>query len=202
MFVVIGRMELFFENELLRQNRAGADCYDALMAEALPYAIAVLCYVFDPEGRVLLLHRAKPPNHELYSPPGGKLEQATGESPLACAVRELEEETGVVADRSELHLTGLISETAFGDAQHWLMFLYELTRPVTLAPARFREGSLEWHDPANLVNLPMPETDRQVIWPLFWRYRGRFFSAHIDCGGGEMTWRLEQPACDVAGTTT
>jgi len=171
------------------------------MAEELPYAIAVLCYVFDEQGRVLLLHRAKPPNHALYSPPGGKLEQASGESPTACAIRELEEETGLTVDAGELHLTGMISERAYGDAQHWLMFLYELTRPVTVTPADFREGRLTWQDTESLTDLPMPETDRQVIWPLFWQYRGRFFSAHIDCAGGMVTWRLEQPAADAAQVT-
>jgi 8-oxo-dGTP diphosphatase len=172
------------------------------VSEALPYRIAVLCYLFDEPGRVLLLHRSKPPNIELYSPPGGKLEQTTGESPTACAVREIEEETGLTADPAELHLTGIVSETAYGDENHWLMFLYELTRPVTVTPCRFREGALEWHDPAELERLPIPETDRQVLWPLFWRYRGAFFTAHIDCTGGQLAWRLEQPARDAVRVTS
>ena len=57
------------------------------MTEPLPYKIAVLCYLFDREGRVLLLHRERPPNRGLYSPVGGKLEQSLGESPTACAIR-------------------------------------------------------------------------------------------------------------------
>jgi 8-oxo-dGTP diphosphatase len=167
------------------------------MANELPYRIAVLCYLFDDEGRVLLLHRSKPPNHDLYSPPGGKLDQSTGESPAACAVREIAEEVGLDVSPDQLHLTGIVSERAYGQACHWLMFLYELAGPVQVTPARFREGMLEWHEPANLGNLPIPATDRQVIWPLFWRYRGHFFSAHIDCSGSNLTWRLEQPAADA-----
>jgi 8-oxo-dGTP diphosphatase len=168
------------------------------MAEAMPYQIAVLCYVFDEAGRVLLLHRAKPPNHELYSPPGGKLDQASGESPVACASRELAEEVGLHVGPGDLHLTGMVSERAYEGAGHWLMFLFELTFTVSLTPAAFREGTLGWHHPSELVNLPIPETDRQVIWPLFWRYRGQFFSAHIDCSGKHLSWRLEQPAAKVA----
>lgn len=175
----------------------GAGWYDDAMGDALPYQIAVLCYLFDDAGRVLLLHRAKPPNDALYSPPGGKLDQSTGESPAACAAREIAEEVGLTVEPHELHLTGLVSERAYGGRSHWLMFLYELTRPVQVTPAAFREGTLEWHDPAELVNLSLPETDRQVIWPLFWRYRGQFFSAHIDCSGSTLTWRLEQPATDA-----
>jgi len=167
------------------------------MGESLPYQIAVLCYVFDQAGRVLLLHRSKPPNHELYSPPGGKLDQASGESPAQCAARELAEEADLEVSPSSLHLTGIVSERAFEGAGHWLMFLYEVGGAVEVAPTRFREGTLGWHNPAELVNLPIPETDRQVIWPLFWRYRGRFFAAHIDCSGKNLSWRLEQPAADA-----
>jgi 8-oxo-dGTP diphosphatase len=172
------------------------------MATDLPYAIAVLAYLFDAEGRVLLLHRAKPPNHELYSPPGGKLEQAQGESPTACAVREIAEETGVEVAPEALHLTGIVSEQAYGGEVHWLMFLYEVVHPVSVPAGGFREGTLEWHNPSELVNLPMPDTDRHVIWPLFWRYRGRFFMAHIDCRAGGLAWHLEQPAEDVARVTS
>ncbi len=32
----------------------------------LPYKIAVLCYLFDEQGRVLLLHRKKQPNLDYW----------------------------------------------------------------------------------------------------------------------------------------
>ncbi|MFW6059688.1 MAG: NUDIX hydrolase [Phycisphaeraceae bacterium] len=167
------------------------------MPEALPYEIAVLCYLFDDAGRVLLLHRRKEPNLDLYSPVGGKLTREHGESPTSCALREIEEETGLTVAAHELHLTGIISEAGYGDEGHWLMFLYEVNRPVQVEAVEFREGRLEWHDPARLPELPIPQTDREVLWPLFWRYRGRFFMAHIDCHGGTLHWRLEQPADDA-----
>ena len=164
------------------------------MSAALPYQIAVLCYLFDARGQVLLLHRRKPPNMDLYSPIGGKLEQAVGESPTACAVREIQEETGLVIPPEQLHLTGIVSETGYLDQMHWLMFLYEVTQPVQLTPGSFDEGRLEWHDPAQLAALPLPETDRHVLWPLFWRYRGKFFMVHINCQNNKLSWRIEQPA--------
>ncbi|MEX0655225.1 MAG: NUDIX domain-containing protein [Phycisphaeraceae bacterium] len=169
------------------------------MTQVLPYQIAVLCYLFDQDGRVLLLHRRKPPNRDLYSPIGGKLERDHGESPTACAVREIHEEADLTLTPSELHLTGIVSETAFGQETHWLMFLYEVTHPVVIERTEFREGRLEWHDPATIAKLPLPETDRRVIWPLFWRYRHRFFMAHIDCRGETLRWQIEQPAADAAG---
>ena len=164
----------------------------AAMSDELPYKIAVLCYLFDERDRVLLLHRCKPPNQDLYSPIGGKLEQAIGESPTVCAQREIMEETQLRVEIEDLHLTGIVSERAFGGDTHWLMFLYEVTRPVELGRMVFDEGVLGWHERCDIENLAIPQTDREVIWPLFWRYRGRFFAVHIDCTGDQMQWRLEQ----------
>lgn len=164
----------------------------------LPYKIAVLCYLFDQQGRVLLLHRVKPPNRDLYSPIGGKLETTIGESPTACAVREIQEEVGLDVSPNELHLTGIVSENAYEGQTHWLMFLYELTRPVELPEEamEFDEGRLEWHDRDSILSLPIPSTDRSVIWPLFWQHRGSFFAVHIDCSAQPGRWRLEQPGQD------
>ncbi len=167
----------------------------------LPYTIATLCYLFDAEGRVLLLHRRKPPNRDLYSPIGGKLETSLGESPTQCAVREVFEETGLTVDASEMHLTGIVSEAGYEDAGHWLMFLYELVKPVVLTPRDFDEGRLEWHDPDEIEHLPMPATDRDHLWPLFWEHRGGFFAAHLDCRGGRIVRHLDRtlPAGPAAG---
>jgi 8-oxo-dGTP diphosphatase len=173
------------------------------MPGELPYKIAVLCYLFDARGRVLLLHRRKPPNRDLYSPVGGKLDQASGESPAACALREIAEETGLSVRSGDLHLTGIVSEAGYraagedDHASHWLMFLYEVTAPVDLTCTTFEEGRLEWHEPASIADLPIPETDRLIIWPLFWKYRGRFFSVHIDCAEEGLRWRLEQPSAEA-----
>jgi 8-oxo-dGTP diphosphatase len=167
------------------------------VSEALPYKIAALCFLFDENENVLLLHRCKPPNQHLYSPIGGKLEQGVGESPTSCAVREIHEEVGLSVTASDLHLTGIVSEDGYEGETHWLMFLYELTRPVSVERMTFDEGKLEWFAPDVINDLSIPETDRQVIWPLFWRYRRQFFAAHIHCGASELTWSLEQPACDV-----
>lgn len=164
----------------------------------LPYRVAVLCYLFDADGRVLLLHRKKPPNRDLYSPLGGKVETAEGESPTACAAREISEEAGVKVGIEDLRLAGIVSEKAFKHETHWLMFLYEVTRPVAVPHGQEAdgEGRLEWFTRAQLEALPLPETDREIIWPLFWKNResnpGKVFAVHIDCSGEKMAWRVEQ----------
>jgi len=167
------------------------------LSDPLPYKIAVLCYLFDEAGRLLLLHRVRPPNQDLYSPVGGKLEQSIGESPTTCAVREIHEETGLAVTAQDLHLTGIVSESGYEDSCHWLMYLYEVNHPVAVEPGTIDEGRLEWLDPDALAGLPIPQTDREVIWPLFWRYRGRFFAAHIDCVGKRLRCCVEQPASDA-----
>lgn len=163
------------------------------MDQSLPYRIAVLCYLFDQQGRVLLLHRRKPPNRHLFSPIGGKLKQEVGESPTACALREIREETGLTLEASQLHLTGIVSEAGYESESHWLMFLYEVTKPVSVTRTEFAEGALKWHGRDEIDQLAIPQTDRIVIWPLFWRFRRRFFVAHIFCHGEKLNWRVDQP---------
>ena len=150
----------------------------------LPYKIAVLCYLFDESGRVLMLHRSKQPNKGMYSPIGGKLEVAEGESPHDCACREIREEAGVEFSKDEIRMLGTISETAYEGETHWLIFLFEVTRPVRVDEVtrlEFDEGTLEWVDPDQVLERAIPETDRQVMWPNVRRHRGGFFVAHIDC---------------------
>lgn len=159
----------------------------------IPYKIAVLCYLYDETGRLLLLHRAQEPNKGLYSPIGGKLHMDEGESPAACALREIHEEVELEIDPADLHLTGLVSETAYLNQVHWLMFLYEVTRPVQVKRMEFREGTLEWHPWDDIPNLKIPETDRRVIYPLMRRFHDKFFHVHIDCRNGDFVWRLEHP---------
>src|SRR4051812_15597405 len=98
----------------------------------IPYKIAVLVYVFNDEGKLLLLHRRKPPNKDLYSPIGGKLEQQLGESPYGCALREIQEEIGIELGLDDIRMLGIVSERAYagggpqaGTESHWLMFCFE-----------------------------------------------------------------------------
>src|SRR5208283_621649 len=90
----------------------------------LPYRIAVLVFLENAAGEHLLLLRAKAPNKGVWSPIGGKLEMASGESPFECAVRETLEETGFRIGVADLHLFSMIAEKAYEGQSHWLMFLF------------------------------------------------------------------------------
>jgi 8-oxo-dGTP diphosphatase len=162
---------------------------------ALPYRIAVLCYLYDEAGRLLLLHRKKEPNTHMYSPIGGKLEAAIGESPHECALREIREESELSLDPSEIRLCGIVSEKAYQGRHHWLIFLFEVTRPIRHGEIRrtqFEEGTLEWHEVAKVADLPIPITDREVMWPNVQSHRGGFVMAHIDCREEPMRWTIDE----------
>lgn len=164
----------------------------------MPYRIACLCDLRDAHGRILLLRRIKAPNLGMASPIGGKLDVVDGESPAACAQREIREEAGLEISLERLHLVGLVSEQAFEGKGHWLMFVYRVLGPVEVEPHDMREGRLDWFEPGALEGLPLPETDRRIIWPLMRAAepktpsgRPGFFAVHIDCRSG-MSWRVEQ----------
>lgn len=158
-----------------------------------PYKIATLLYCFNEADEVLLLERAQEPNLGCWSPCGGKLIQDIGESPYACACREAEEEMGLKILPSDLHLTGIVSEHGYQGHAHWLMFLFEVKPRLTFVPAPHREGAFQFFKKSELSSLKMPQTDLEQIWPLFWKHRGGFFSAHCHCTAGDANlWMIEE----------
>ena len=177
---------------------------------SLPYKIATLCDLRDKDGRMLLLRRLKAPNFGMVSPIGGKLDVHTGESPAQCARREIAEEAGIDVPIDRLHLLGMISETAYEGKTHWLIFYYRVLGPVWVEPRQMREGELAWFHKHELAGLPVPETDRLIIFPQVDKHeaeylagraeRPGFFSVHIDCDDAGKTeenpsglrWVVEQ----------
>ncbi|MFI4881625.1 MAG: NUDIX hydrolase [Phycisphaerales bacterium JB064] len=175
-------------------------------AHDLPYKLACLCDLRDEQGRILLIERRKAPNQGLCSPIGGKLDTASGESPHQCAQREIMEEAGIDVPIERLHLMGLISERAFEGKGHWLMFYFRVLGAVDVPEREIPEGQLKWFEPGQIAGLPLPETDRQVIWPLVTSHDhdhlGRhdahrpdlpgLFAVHIDCRDEQLRWSVEQ----------
>lgn len=151
------------------------------MSASFPYKIAVLVFLENTAGEQLLLHRAKPPNLGAWSPIGGKLEVATGESPFQCAARETQEETGFAIETTDLHLFGMIAEKAYEGESHWLLFLFRCLRPIAHLPPDMEEGKFGFFSRAALEKLPLPETDRTALWPIYDRYKDQFVALRADC---------------------
>ncbi len=179
-----------------------------------PYKIAVLCELRDEQGRYLLIERAQSPNKGLFSPIGGKLETALGESPAQCAVREIHEEAGVELGVDQVELGGIIAECGYGAGSegsdgtdggaagggagggsgggtNWLMFWFRVKDPVRVAEQDTREGRLAWHERGAIPALALPQTDREIIWPLVLANPSTYFAIHIICDDGPIRWTQE-----------
>ena len=156
-----------------------------MSSPSLAYKIAVLVFLENQAGEQLLLLRAKPPNLGVWSPIGGKLETAIGESPFECAVRETHEETGHVITTADLHLFAMIAEKAYEGQSHWLMFLFRCQKPLTTLPPDISEGRFGFFSREKINEIPLPETDRTALWPIYDQHRERFVALKADCMPGQ-----------------
>lgn len=163
------------------------------MTSPLNYKLAVLVFLENPAGEQLLMLRAKPPNLGVWSPIGGKLETQLGESPFECAVRETQEETGLVLTIADLHLFAMIAEKAYEGQSHWLLFLFRAKLPIAALPPDIAEGRFGFFSRTAIDTLPIPETDRTALWPIYDRYRDRFVALRADCAPGRaLNVEIEQ----------
>jgi 8-oxo-dGTP diphosphatase len=159
----------------------------------LPHKISTLIYAFNRRDELLMLQRRDAPNAGLWSPFGGKLERATGESPHQCAAREAREETGLTFQPQDFHLAGMVAERAYEGTTHWLMFLFELKPRLDALPPPHEEGHFEFVPQEEVLKRDIPATDREVLWPLFLKHRRGFFSVSIACHPGEkLSWQVEE----------
>jgi 8-oxo-dGTP diphosphatase len=151
----------------------------------LSHKLAVLVFVENRAGEHLLIRRAKMPNLGNWSPIGGKVETAQGESPFECAVRETGEEAAFQIRTEDLHLFGMISEKAYEGQSHWLLFLFRCTKPIDHLPADIDEGQFGFFARDAIKDLSLPETDRTALWPIYDKYRDRFVALKADCMPGK-----------------
>ena len=151
------------------------------MQPPIAHKIAVLVFIQNEQGEQLLLLRAKAPNQGAWSPIGGKLETATGESPFECAVRETAEETGHIITTGDLHLFAMIAEKSYEGSAHWLMFIFNCKRPLPQLPPAMSEGRFGFFSRAAIEALAIPESDRNALWPIYDKHRGHFVALRADC---------------------
>lgn len=159
----------------------------------MQYKISVLVFLRNPAGEFLMLQRKKAPNDGLWSPIGGKLEMANGESPHQCAVRETREETGMEVETEDLHLFCMAAEKAYEGNGHWLMFLFECRKPIIELPNSIEEGHFDFFSREDIDSLPIPATDREGLWSIYDKYHKDFVALRVDCHpSSELDWTIEQ----------
>jgi hypothetical protein len=69
-------------------------------------------------------------------------------------------------------------------------------------PPHHAEGRFQFFARGALDGLNLPQTDREKIWPWFWRHRGGFFAAHCHCHpDGRNDWTLEESSVECRETS-
>ena len=132
--------------------------------------LATLVYV-RKNKHTLMLHRIKKENdvHKgKWNGLGGKVEN--GESPQECAVREVQEESGlkIYAPR----LRGILTFPLFTTNTDWYVFIFTATK-YSGDLIVSNEGELQWIENEKLLNIPLWEGDR-IFLP--WLDQKKFFS--------------------------
>ncbi|MCB0045606.1 MAG: 8-oxo-dGTP diphosphatase [Caldilineaceae bacterium] len=143
--------------------------------------LATLCYIRRGD-QTLMLHRIKRPNDihaGKWNGLGGKFEP--GETPEACARREIQEESGLAV--ANLQLRGVLTFPAFDEEVDWIAFVFtaDYAGGEIIDPP---EGVLAWIDNQKLPDLALWPGDR-IFLP--WLDGERFFSGRFDYVDGELT---------------
>lgn len=158
------------------------------MTAQLPFKISVLVFIRNPKGEHLLIQRSKAPNFGCWSPIGGKLDMHLGESPYECARRETQEEVGLELMDEDLHCFGYIAEKSYEGTGHWLMFLFDCRRAIDALPPTIDEGHFAFFSRNAIDELPIPKTDRTLLWPYYDRFKNSFVGLRANCDpSGELS---------------
>lgn len=125
----------------------------------MPLPQAASSAIVRRADRLLLVRRINPPSQDMFAFPGGRGEP--GETPEQTALRELEEETGIVATRPQLFATyDLPSYDADGDlTSHFFLSVYTVEADG-LATVIAADDAAEagWYTLDEIRSLPAPES--------------------------------------------
>ena len=142
-----------------------------------------LCYIENPKGEYLMLHRVKKKNdvnHDKWIGVGGKFED--GESPEECVLRETLEETGLTL--TDYRYRGIVTFVS----DRWpTEYMHLFTADgFTGELKECDEGVLEWIPKGRLLELPHWEGDA-IFLDLIAQEDIPFFSLKLCYRGEELT---------------
>lgn len=157
----------------------------SLDASGAGVQLATLCYV-RREGQTLMLKVATGTSGQpvTYNALGGKVE--SGESPRACAVRELEEESGLIAEsialRGIVTITGVTFPRLAG--RDWYVLIYEVTKWSGSLTNGGPEGLPVWVDNSSLDHVSFNPGDKYFLEHLD---RPGWFEGSLRYTGSDLT---------------
>ena len=120
--------------------------------------------ILERDGRYLLVRRANPPSADMYAFPGGRAE--AGETPAQTAVREFQEETGILPRNPLLFQTyDLPANTSDGaGARHFFLSVFRVEADaLSVAIAADDAADIGWYTADEIFGLPIPDSVRECV---------------------------------------
>lgn len=118
--------------------------------------------IVERSGRLLLVRRSKPPAANLYAFPGGRAE--VGETPAETALRELQEETGIVGRNPQLFEEfELLPEHGVAGSHYRLSVFRVEADSHSPAIAQSDAAEAGWYTPDEIDHLPVPDSVRACV---------------------------------------
>lgn len=157
-----------------------AECHSALQVNIM-VKYATLCYL-KSHGKTLMMHRIKKQGDMhagKWNGLGGKL--LPGETPEACAIREVQEESGLTMINPVLR--GILTFPAFANDDDWYAFVF-VGHEFNGDLIESDEGVLAWVEDEALLDLNLWEGDRIF---LKWLEKDAFFSGRFAYIAGQLT---------------
>lgn len=134
--------------------------------------ISSCCYIKEGDRILMLRRNKKEANKTFYRGLGGKAEQ--GENPIDCIKREVMEEAGI-------NITpiwkGILTLSSPGK-KDWEAHLF-ISDGYTGKLTNCNEGELSWVKKSDLLNLEMPQADKELL-PIVFSDRNFITHANYD----------------------
>ena len=115
--------------------------------------------ILERDGKYLLVLRRNPPSADMYAFPGGRAEE--GETPDETALREFQEETGIVARNPEL-FTVFDLKTHAPDGSvtsHFFLSVFTVEADAdAVAEAADDAADLGWYSVDEIRRMPVPQS--------------------------------------------
>ena len=115
--------------------------------------------ILERDGKYLLVLRRNPPSADMYAFPGGRAEE--GETPDETALREFQEETGIVARNPQLFsVYDLKTHAPDGSVtSHFFLSVFTVEADAdAVAQAADDAADLGWYSVDEIRRMPVPQS--------------------------------------------